>query len=163
MLESYRLINQIHLHDLWKEQKPAGCNIAPHKHNFSFFCAKGCVFRYTIVIVWSMGLLLCCRLDKMSILIQFLQLRAIEKRRLHDAGCSGMPRSSYTQDCFHGKTYLLAVVNVETWEVDIPTTHGTGPLPRFGCSIAVWKGKLWVVGGGFGNDLARSGYDHEVG
>lgn len=55
------------------------------------------------------------------------------------------------------------MVDVETWVVDVPAATEPRPGPRFGCSMAVYKGGLWVVGGGRGNDLARSGHDLEVG
>jgi hypothetical protein len=59
--------------------------------------------------------------------------------------------------------WVRAVVDVESWHVEVPATHGTPPRPRFGCSLAVWNGGLWVVGGGYGRDLARSGDDLQVG
>eukprot|EP00195_Chlamydomonas_chlamydogama_P002182 CAMPEP_0202925138 /NCGR_PEP_ID=MMETSP1392-20130828/79339_1 /ASSEMBLY_ACC=CAM_ASM_000868 /TAXON_ID=225041 /ORGANISM="Chlamydomonas chlamydogama, Strain SAG 11-48b" /LENGTH=637 /DNA_ID=CAMNT_0049618899 /DNA_START=244 /DNA_END=2158 /DNA_ORIENTATION=+ len=59
------------------------------------------------------------------------------------------------QDCCSS----LAVVDVTTWQCVVPVTTGCAPSPRFGCSLAEYDGKLWVVGGGYGNDLARSGHD----
>lgn len=53
-----------------------------------------------------------------------------------------------------------AVIDLDTWTVTRPATTGDTPSPRFGCSLLVYDNKLWVVGGGFGYDLARSGYDH---
>ena len=53
------------------------------------------------------------------------------------------------------------MIDVETWHVTIPCTTGTPPSPRFGCSLAVHNNVLWVIGGGYGYDLARSGYDHD--
>ncbi len=44
--------------------------------------------------------------------------------------------------------------------LQVPSTTGTIPPPRFGCSLAVYDNKLWVMGGGYGRDLARSGYDY---
>lgn len=52
-----------------------------------------------------------------------------------------------------------AVIDLDTWTVTRPATTGDTPSPRFGCSLLVYDNKLWVVGGGFGYDLARSGYD----
>eukprot|EP00798_Chlamydomonas_sp_ICE-L_P011739 gene11739-34467_t len=40
-----------------------------------------------------------------------------------------------------------------------PATSGTPPSARFGNSMVVYDKKLWVIGGGFGYDIARSGYD----
>ena len=60
-------------------------------------------------------------------------------------------------------TAVLSVIDVETWVCEVPATTGLPPGPRFGCSLAVHDGKLWVLGGGFGHDLARSGHDlHDV-
>jgi len=53
----------------------------------------------------------------------------------------------------------LAVLDTNTWIWDIPTTHGDPPCPRFGSSMAVYGGELWVLGGGLGGDLVRSGAD----
>lgn len=55
----------------------------------------------------------------------------------------------------------LAVLDVNTWTWHHPTTTGTPPPERFGHSAVVWDHKLWVVGGGYGNDLLRSGHDYE--
>uniref|UniRef100_A0A061R1V9 Rab9 effector protein with kelch motifs n=1 Tax=Tetraselmis sp. GSL018 TaxID=582737 RepID=A0A061R1V9_9CHLO len=53
----------------------------------------------------------------------------------------------------------LAVLDVATWTWDLPDTFGEAPCPRFGSAMAVYKGKLWVVGGGIGSDLLRTGGD----
>lgn len=53
----------------------------------------------------------------------------------------------------------LAVLDVQRMRWEHPTTTGIRPPPRFGCTIAEWGGKLWVVGGGDGRDLLRSGDD----
>ncbi|PNW88074.1 hypothetical protein CHLRE_01g013050v5 [Chlamydomonas reinhardtii] len=58
-----------------------------------------------------------------------------------------------------GSTTRLSVIDLRTLTVDRPTTTGGGPSPRFGCSLFCYGGKLWVVGGGNGSDLARSGVD----
>ncbi len=55
-----------------------------------------------------------------------------------------------------------AVIDVYTWECELVTALGEAPLARFGCSLAEYKGGLWVIGGGHGHDLARNGYDLEV-
>ena len=58
---------------------------------------------------------------------------------------------------------MHVVIDVESWSCEIPQTTGTAPGDRFGCSLAVHDRKLWVVGGGYGHDLARSGHDlHDV-
>lgn len=41
----------------------------------------------------------------------------------------------------------------------MPVTFGQPPHKRFGASLVEYKNKLWVVGGGVGSDLVRSGYD----
>ncbi len=38
---------------------------------------------------------------------------------------------------------------------------GDPPAPRFGASAAVYNHHLWIVGGGWGYDLLRSGGDHD--
>ncbi|GAX81113.1 hypothetical protein CEUSTIGMA_g8547.t1 [Chlamydomonas eustigma] len=55
----------------------------------------------------------------------------------------------------------LAVIDVHNETCLIPDTSGEQPSPRFGCSLACYDNKLWVVGGGCGYDLARSGHDLE--
>ncbi|KAG2444353.1 hypothetical protein HXX76_001109 [Chlamydomonas incerta] len=56
-------------------------------------------------------------------------------------------------------TARLSAIDLRTMTVDRPATTGDGPSPRFGCSLFCYGGKLWVVGGGNGSDLARSGVD----
>eukprot|EP00873_Tetraselmis_striata_P019844 jgi/Tetstr1/440108/TSEL_028466.t1 len=57
----------------------------------------------------------------------------------------------------------LAVLDVTTWTWTLPATHGELPSPRFGSAMAVYNNQLWVVGGGRGGDLLRSGPDvHDV-
>ena len=41
----------------------------------------------------------------------------------------------------------------------LPETTGTPPPPRCGATACVYAGQLWVVGGGSGRDLLRSGRD----
>ena len=55
------------------------------------------------------------------------------------------------------ETVCCAVIDVETWSCEVPVTYGRPPSPRFGHSSVVYKGKLWIIGGGNGNNLARSG------
>ena len=55
----------------------------------------------------------------------------------------------------------LAVLDTTTWTWTHPPTSGDPPPERFGHSGVVWDNKLWVVGGGYGNDLLRSGHDYE--
>eukprot|EP00798_Chlamydomonas_sp_ICE-L_P026680 gene26680-4255_t len=59
----------------------------------------------------------------------------------------------------HGCNNVLEVVDVTTWRCESPATSGTPPSARFGNSMVVYDKKLWVIGGGFGYDIARSGYD----
>ena len=46
-------------------------------------------------------------------------------------------------------------IDAGTWRVERLRTSGNPPMARFGCSLCVHGGKLWVVGGGVGSDLAR--------
>lgn len=55
----------------------------------------------------------------------------------------------------------LAVLDVGSWTWHHHPTTGDHPSERFGHSAVVWDSKLWVVGGGYGNDLLRSGHDYE--
>ncbi|MEW5314557.1 MAG: hypothetical protein WDW38_006043 [Sanguina aurantia] len=58
-----------------------------------------------------------------------------------------------------GSIDSLAVIDVLSWQCEVPVTAGEVPPGRFGCSMTVHADKLWVVGGGYGRDLARSGHD----
>jgi hypothetical protein len=40
-----------------------------------------------------------------------------------------------------------------------PEIAGDIPADRFGSAAAIWDDKLWIVGGGVGNDCLRSGHD----
>ncbi len=51
------------------------------------------------------------------------------------------------------------VIDLVGWTAERPNATGLGPSPRFGCSLVAYDRKLWVVGGGNGSDLARSGFD----
>lgn len=51
------------------------------------------------------------------------------------------------------------MIDVLSWQCEVPVTAGEVPPRRFGCSMTVHADKLWVVGGGYGRDLARSGHD----
>ncbi|PNG85280.1 Actin-fragmin kinase, partial [Tetrabaena socialis] len=53
----------------------------------------------------------------------------------------------------------LEVIELSTGRVELLATTGPTPSPRFGCSLVAYGGRLWVVGGGNGCDLARSGHD----
>ncbi|PRW57948.1 kelch repeat [Chlorella sorokiniana] len=58
-----------------------------------------------------------------------------------------------------GACNTLAVLDLHTWEWSRPHTHGAPPSPRCGHSSFVHGNRLWVVGGGSGRDLLRSGRD----
>lgn len=58
-----------------------------------------------------------------------------------------------------GACNTLAVLDLASWEWSRPPTHGTPPSPRCGHSSVVYRNRLWVVGGGSGRDLLRSGRD----
>ncbi|KAI3434757.1 hypothetical protein D9Q98_002817 [Chlorella vulgaris] len=55
----------------------------------------------------------------------------------------------------------LSVLDVTTWRYTTLATRGPQPPARIGCSACVYRGGLWVVGGGTGQDLLRSGRDLE--
>eukprot|EP00798_Chlamydomonas_sp_ICE-L_P026708 gene26708-4278_t len=61
----------------------------------------------------------------------------------------------------HGCNNVLEVVDVTTWRCESPATSGTPPSARFGNSMVVYDKKLWVIGGGFGYDIARVWFDLE--
>lgn len=50
-------------------------------------------------------------------------------------------------------------VNPPSCACSRPATSGNPPPPRCGHSSCVYGGRLWVVGGGSGHDLLRSGHD----
>lgn len=58
-----------------------------------------------------------------------------------------------------GSCASLAVLDCHTWTFSRPATSGNPPPPRCGHSSCVYGGRLWVVGGGSGHDLLRSGHD----
>lgn len=58
-----------------------------------------------------------------------------------------------------GSCDSLAVLDVATWRFSRPVTSGLPPPRRCGHSAAIYRGRLWVVGGGSGRDLLRSGCD----
>lgn len=58
-----------------------------------------------------------------------------------------------------GASSSLAVLDVATWQFSCPVTSGDPPPLRLGHSSCVHGGRLWVVGGGSGRDLLRSGRD----
>jgi hypothetical protein len=58
-----------------------------------------------------------------------------------------------------GSCDSLAVLDVATWRFSRPVTSGPPPARRCGHSSVVYRGRLWVVGGGSGRDLLRSGCD----
>ncbi|KAL4434043.1 hypothetical protein ABPG75_000484 [Micractinium tetrahymenae] len=60
-----------------------------------------------------------------------------------------------------GACNSLAVLDIATWTWSRPLTTGQPPSPRCGHSSVVYGGKLWVVGGGSGRDLLRSGRDFD--
>lgn len=55
----------------------------------------------------------------------------------------------------------VAVLDVATWTWRVMETRGDPPPPRFGASAVVHNNHLFVVGGGWGYDLLRSGGDHD--
>ncbi|KAL4446842.1 hypothetical protein ABPG77_008086 [Micractinium sp. CCAP 211/92] len=82
-------------------------------------------------------------------------------RGYHSAAVSEDGKKIY---CFGGISAggacnTLAVLDTETWTWSRPLTTGEPPSPRCGHSSVVYGGKLWVVGGGSGRDLLRSGRD----
>lgn len=53
----------------------------------------------------------------------------------------------------------LVELDVVYWRWRLLQPSGDAPGGRFGCTLAQWGGRLWVVGGGWGSDLLRSGDD----
>ena len=53
----------------------------------------------------------------------------------------------------------LAVYDTRDGVWTLPTPEGDAPCARFGHSATVYDGGMWVIGGGTGGDLLRSGED----
>jgi len=84
-----------------------------------------------------------------------------QPRGYHSACCSEDGTRLYVSGgiCDGDCTDSLAVLDLTTMCWDVPATTGAGPPRRFGHTSVVWRNTLFIIGGGNGGDLLRSGVD----